>query len=145
DERPSMTELLAEEAALQESARQTPDYAEGFRAFQERTSPNFEKFRPSGYQSVSGGAISDCTVSGRSHGSVVCPSDIGPAVRCPSAPWSSVSWRLAFQRRTVKIVSTMTRAQEAATTMPLRTVGSPMNAPTATSDSWPGRDEARVA
>jgi 2-(1,2-epoxy-1,2-dihydrophenyl)acetyl-CoA isomerase len=42
DERPSMTELLAEEAALQESARQTPDYAEGFRAFQERRSPNFE-------------------------------------------------------------------------------------------------------
>jgi hypothetical protein len=33
--------VLAQEAALQESARQTPDYAEGFRAFQERRKPNF--------------------------------------------------------------------------------------------------------
>src|SRR5699024_11206759 len=155
DERPCMTELLAVEAAMQESARQTPDYAEGFRAVQERRSPNFVKFRPGrprlagprsgSAQSDSGRSVSDCPVSGRSGGSVVCPSDIGPAVRCPSAPWSSVSWRLAFQRRTEKIVSTMTRAQETATTMPLRTVGSPMNAPTATSDSWPGRDETRVA
>ena len=42
DERPSMADLLAEEAVLQESARQTPDYVEGFRAFQERRAPNFE-------------------------------------------------------------------------------------------------------
>ncbi|WP_209324555.1 enoyl-CoA hydratase/isomerase family protein [Brevibacterium renqingii] len=42
DDRPSLSEVLAEEAALQESARQTPDYAEGFKAFQERRKPNFE-------------------------------------------------------------------------------------------------------
>lgn len=42
DDRPALAEVLAEEAALQESARQTPDYAEGFRAFQERRQPNFE-------------------------------------------------------------------------------------------------------
>ena len=42
DERPNLAEVLAQEAALQESARQTPDYAEGFTAFQERRRPNFE-------------------------------------------------------------------------------------------------------
>lgn len=42
DDRPALAEVLAEEATLQESARQTPDYAEGFRAFQERRRPNFE-------------------------------------------------------------------------------------------------------
>lgn len=42
DERPNLAEVLAQEAALQESARQTPDYAEGFRAFQERRKPNFD-------------------------------------------------------------------------------------------------------
>ena len=41
DEQPNLAEVLAQEAALQESARQTPDYAEGFRAFQERRKPNF--------------------------------------------------------------------------------------------------------
>src|SRR5699024_11544366 len=89
-ERPSVTELLAEEAALQESARQTPDYAEGLRAFQARRSPNFEQFRPGrprlagprpgSPQSDSGRSVSDCSVSGRSGGSVVCPSAIGPEV-----------------------------------------------------------------
>ncbi|EKU45819.1 enoyl-CoA hydratase/isomerase family protein [Brevibacterium sp. LS14] len=41
DEQPTLTEVLDAEARLQESARQTPDYAEGFRAFQERRKPNF--------------------------------------------------------------------------------------------------------
>lgn len=41
DEQPNLTEVLDAEARLQESARQTPDYAEGFRAFQERRKPNF--------------------------------------------------------------------------------------------------------
>ncbi|NNV08730.1 enoyl-CoA hydratase/isomerase family protein, partial [Geobacillus sp. MMMUD3] len=41
DERPSFAEVLDAEAHLQETARRTPDYAEGFRAFQERRKPNF--------------------------------------------------------------------------------------------------------
>ena len=41
DERPTLAQVLAEEASLQETARQTPDYAEGFQAFQERREPNF--------------------------------------------------------------------------------------------------------
>ncbi|MDN6528143.1 MAG: enoyl-CoA hydratase/isomerase family protein [Brevibacterium sp.] len=41
DERPPLAQVLAEEANLQESARQTPDYAEGFKAFQERRAPKF--------------------------------------------------------------------------------------------------------
>src|SRR5699024_9261550 len=62
DERPRMADLLAEEAALQESARQTPDYAEGFRALQERRSPHFEWFRPGRSQSESGRSVSDRSV-----------------------------------------------------------------------------------
>ncbi|MGN6035855.1 enoyl-CoA hydratase-related protein [Brevibacterium casei] len=41
DERPSFAEVLDAEAHLQETARRTPDYAEGFRAFQERRKPTF--------------------------------------------------------------------------------------------------------
>lgn len=41
DERPTLGQVLAKEADLQETARQTPDYAEGFKAFQERRTPNF--------------------------------------------------------------------------------------------------------
>ncbi|MDN5636184.1 MAG: enoyl-CoA hydratase/isomerase family protein [Brevibacterium sp.] len=41
DDRPTLAQVLAEEANLQETARQTPDYAEGFTAFQERRAPNF--------------------------------------------------------------------------------------------------------
>lgn len=41
DERPTLAQVLADEAQLQETARQTPDYAEGFRAFQERRAPKF--------------------------------------------------------------------------------------------------------
>ncbi|MCT1765800.1 enoyl-CoA hydratase-related protein [Brevibacterium casei] len=41
DERPSFAEVLDAEARLQETARRTPDYAEGFRAFQERRKPTF--------------------------------------------------------------------------------------------------------
>ncbi|MDN5724054.1 MAG: enoyl-CoA hydratase/isomerase family protein, partial [Corynebacterium sp.] len=41
DDRPTLAQVLAEEANLQETARQTPDYAEGFKAFQERRAPNF--------------------------------------------------------------------------------------------------------
>ncbi|MDN5585520.1 MAG: enoyl-CoA hydratase/isomerase family protein [Brevibacterium sp.] len=41
DDRPTLAQVLAEEANLQETARQTPDYAEGFSAFQERRAPNF--------------------------------------------------------------------------------------------------------
>ena len=41
DERPHLAQVIAEEATLQETARQTADYAEGFRAFQERRKPNF--------------------------------------------------------------------------------------------------------
>lgn len=41
DERPPLAQVLAEEAQLQEAARHTPDYAEGFRAFQERRPPKF--------------------------------------------------------------------------------------------------------
>ena len=41
DARPPLAQVLTEEASLQESARQTPDYAEGFTAFQERRKPNF--------------------------------------------------------------------------------------------------------
>ena len=38
---PRIAEVLDAEAHLQETARRTPDYAEGFRAFQERRKPNF--------------------------------------------------------------------------------------------------------
>lgn len=41
DDRPTLSQVLAEEANLQETARQTPDYAEGFRAFQEHRKPTF--------------------------------------------------------------------------------------------------------
>ncbi len=41
DDRPTLAQVLAEEAQLQETARRTPDYAEGFRAFQERRTPRF--------------------------------------------------------------------------------------------------------
>lgn len=41
DERLTLGQVLAKEADLQETARQTPDYAEGFKAFQERRTPNF--------------------------------------------------------------------------------------------------------
>lgn len=41
DDRPRIAEVLEAEAKLQEAARQTPDYVEGFRAFQERRTPNF--------------------------------------------------------------------------------------------------------
>lgn len=43
DERPTLDQVLAEEAVLQEAARLTPDYAEGFRAFQESRTPKFEQ------------------------------------------------------------------------------------------------------
>ena len=42
DERPTLGQVLAKEADLQETARQTPDYAEGFTAFQERRAPKFD-------------------------------------------------------------------------------------------------------
>ncbi|GAA1857718.1 enoyl-CoA hydratase-related protein [Brevibacterium marinum] len=42
DDRPTLAQVLAEEANLQETARQTPDYAEGFTAFQERRAPQFD-------------------------------------------------------------------------------------------------------
>lgn len=42
DERPTLGQVLAKEADLQETARQTPDYAEGFKAFQERRTPKFD-------------------------------------------------------------------------------------------------------
>ena len=42
DDRPTLAQVLAEEANLQETARQTPDYAEGFKAFQERRAPKFD-------------------------------------------------------------------------------------------------------
>lgn len=41
DDRSTLAQVLADEADLQETARRTPDYAEGFKAFQERRKPNF--------------------------------------------------------------------------------------------------------
>lgn len=41
DEQPPLAQVLEDEARLQETARRTPDYAEGFRAFQERRRPQF--------------------------------------------------------------------------------------------------------
>lgn len=43
DDRSTLAQVLADEADLQETARRTPDYAEGFRAFQERRKPNFSR------------------------------------------------------------------------------------------------------